>query len=224
MQKQGFCTKCLYLTRTIDVLYNGQTMDRVPHQQILHLARAGVIRAQDLDARGLPRRGLAELVRAGRLIRIGRGLYMASEHAATENHSLARVCKRVPAGVVCLLSALRFHGLTTQLPAEVWIALRPATRTPHIPEQALRVFRFSGTAYSDAIEVHQIEGVQVRVYGPAKTVADCFKFRNKIGLDVAIEALRDAWSRRLVTADELWHSAKICRVFNIMRPYMDSLS
>jgi predicted transcriptional regulator of viral defense system len=129
----------------------------------------------------------------------------------------------VPHGTVCLLSALRFHELTTQAPFEVWLAINGKARTPQEDILPLRIVYMSGQALSAGVEEHQIEGVPVRVYNPAKTVADCFKYRNKIGLDVALEALRDCWRKRRSTADELWHYAKICRVSNVMRPYLASL-
>jgi predicted transcriptional regulator of viral defense system len=141
----------------------------------------------------------------------------------TINHSLAEACKRIPHGVVCLLSALQFHKLTTQAPFEVWLAIGEKARLPKMDYPPLRVVRFSGPALEDAITEQRVEGVIVNVYTPAKTVADCFKYRNKIGLDVALEALRDCWTQRRATMDELWRAAKICRVANVMRPYLESI-
>jgi predicted transcriptional regulator of viral defense system len=142
----------------------------------------------------------------------------------TENRTLAEVGKRVPGGVVCLLSALQFHRLTTQAPYEVWLAIDRKAWRPISVELPLRIFRFSGPALSQGIEEHRIEGVPVKVYTPAKTVADCFKYRNKIGLDVALEALRVCWKQRQATMDQLWQAANICRVANVMRPYLESLT
>lgn len=193
-------------------------------QRLLRLlSQNKLLRARDIAALGLARRHLSELVDEGLLVRAGRGLYASPQHAATENHSLATISKRVPDAVVCLLSALRFHGLTTQAPAEVWIAVKPTNRTPVVRDQLVRVCRFSGSAYSEGIQRHRVEGVLIPVYNPAKTVADCFKFRNRVGTDVAMEALRDVWSKRLATADELWKYAKVCRVLNVMRPYMETV-
>jgi predicted transcriptional regulator of viral defense system len=141
----------------------------------------------------------------------------------TENHSLAEACKRVPRGRVCLLSALQFHHFTTQNPHEVWLALDRKARRPAEGGVRLKVVRFSGQALTAGVETHTIENVSVPVYVPAKTVADSFKYRNKIGLDVALEALREAWRKRRVTMDELWRYARICRVANVMRPYLESL-
>jgi predicted transcriptional regulator of viral defense system len=122
------------------------------------------------------------------------------------------------------LSALRFHELTTQAPFEVWLAIDEKARLPKVDYPPIRIVRFSGKSLEFGIQEHRIEGVAVRVYSPAKTIADCFKYRNKIGLDVALEALRDCWQERRATTDELWAAAKVCRVANVMRPYMESLT
>ena len=182
----------------------------------------GIIRPRDLDPYGIPREYLRRLKNRGLLIHLGRGIYTSHDANLTEHHSFAEACTLVPHGTICLLSALRFHGLTTQAPPKVWMAIdvkarRPKTSTP------LHIVRFSGKSLKSGIETHKIQGVPVKVYNPAKTVADCFKYRNKIGLDVALEALQDCWRNRRCTIDELWHYAKICRVANVMRPYMESL-
>lgn len=183
----------------------------------------GVLRPRDLARHGIAREYLARLSRAGLLERTGRGLYILPDAELTEHHSLAEAAKRIPAGVVCLLSALRFHELTTQAPFEVWLALPPAARRPRPGSPPLRIARFSGRALTEGIEEHVIEGVQIHVYTPAKTVADCFKFRNKIGLDVALEALRETWRARRATMDDLWRYAEVCRVTTVMRPYLEAL-
>jgi predicted transcriptional regulator of viral defense system len=184
----------------------------------------GVSRPVDLERRGVPRARLYELARAGLVERQGRGLYVAKGHRYTVNHALAQVAKRVPGGVVCLLSALRFHGLTTQQPAEVWLALPEKARRPRLDYPRLRVARFSGAALLEGIEVHGIEGVDVRVYTAAKTVADCFKYRHKIGIDVAVEALKDFTRTRRGGANELARFARICRVSRVMQPYLDAIA
>jgi predicted transcriptional regulator of viral defense system len=186
--------------------------------------RAGVLRPRDLTPHRIPRQYLLRLQRRGRLQKVGRGLYIASGTPLTENHSLVEACKRVPRGIICLLSALRFHGLTTQAPPEVWMAIDDKAWRPKVDNPRLHVVRFSGAALASSIEDHVIEKVHVRVFGPAKTVADCFKCRNKIGLDVALEALRDCWRNRRATMDELWKYAKVCRVANVMRPYLESIT
>lgn len=198
-------------------------MDRT--QRILEIVeQAGVLRPRDLDAHGIPRIYLSRLCKLGLLQRVGRGLYVLPDADVSEHHTLAEACKRVPHGVVCLLSALRYHGLTTQSPFEVWLAIGSKAWRPRVDYPRFRFVRFSAHALEAGVEEHPIDGVPVRVYNPAKTVTDCFKYRNKIGLDVAIEALRDCRRQGKCTNDELWHYAKICRVANVMRPYMEAIS
>ena len=200
-------------------------MVHVMTDRVLDLVREiGVIRPRDLEAAGIPGSYLSRLARNGELDRVGRGLYTLADAAPSEHRSLAEVAKRVPRGVVCLLSALRFYELTTQTPFEVWLAIGQKDRTPRPNGARLRIVRFSGEARNSGIEAHIIEGVQVHVYGPAKTVADCFKFRNKIGIDVAVEALRDCLGQRRCTTDELFEYARVCRVSRVMRPYMEALT
>lgn len=199
-------------------------MTQTTAQLVLQIVRdTGMIRARDLAARGISPTHLQRLYEQGLLLRSGRGIYLPAEADLDEKASLTEVALRVPAGIICLLSALQFHGLTTQLPHQVWIALPLRTHTPHLDYPPVRVVHLSGEALTAGIEEHVINNVKVRVYGPAKTVADCFKFRNKIGLDVALEALRDCWNKRQASMDEIWHYAKICRVANVMRPYLECL-
>jgi predicted transcriptional regulator of viral defense system len=194
-------------------------------EQVLALARKqGVIRPRDLNSRGIPREYLRRLHAKGKLERPGRGLYIAADSRPTQNHSFAEAAKRVPKGVVCLLSALRFHGVTTEAPFEVWLAISAKARLPRVDHPPIRFVRFSGAALESNIEEHTIEGIKVRVYDAAKTVADCFKYRNKIGVDVAIEALRDCRKRRKASMDELWNAARVCRVGNVMRPYLEAVA
>jgi predicted transcriptional regulator of viral defense system len=183
----------------------------------------GTLRPRDLAERGIPRDYLDRLHRRGLIERVGRGLYAWPESDFSEHHSLVEAVQQVPQGVVCLLSALRFHELTTQLPHEVWLALPPKAWKPSVAYPPLRIVRFSGAALSEGIERHPIEGTTIAVYGVAKTVADCFKYRNKIGLDVALEALRDCWRQKRCTMDDLWQAARICRMGNVMRPYLEAL-
>ena len=173
-------------------------------------------------AHGLPRVALTRLQRRGRIKRIAKGLYVAAGAELSEHHSLAETCARIPGGIVCLLSALRFHRLTTQSPHEVWIAIDVKARKPKVGDLPLRIVRFSGDALTHGVEEHRIEGISVRVTSPAKTVADCFKFRNKVGLAVAIEALRD-YRRARKSLDELYRAARVCRVSSVMQPYLESL-
>jgi predicted transcriptional regulator of viral defense system len=194
-------------------------------EQLLALAaRKRLLRGADARGIGASPQLLVNLQRAGRLARVARGVYSLPDAPITEHQTLIEVCERVPKAVVCLLSALRFHDVGTQAPHEVWIALPEAAQTPAIDYPALRVVRLRGPAYSDGIEIADDEGAPVRVYGLAKTIADCFKFRQKIGLDVALEALKDAWQRRLVSIDDLTRYARINRVERVMHPYLEALT
>lgn len=184
----------------------------------------GIARARELEARGITRAQLARLVQEGLVLRQSRGVYIAASHAPTTQHALAQVAKRVPDGVLCLLTALRLHGLTTQSPAEVWIALPEKARRPQLDYPRLRVARFSGKALTEGIEERRVEGATLRVYSAAKTVADCFKYRNKIGIDVAVEALRDFSRKHRGGANDLARFAKICRVARVMQPYLDAIA
>lgn len=196
-----------------------------PSERVMTLARTtGLLRTRDLDQQALPREYLTRLLRQGQLERVSRGVYRPVDMPVTEHHTLAVVAKRVPGVVICLLSALRFHGLTTQAPVDVWVAIDRSTRWPAVNNLPLRVFRFSGPAYRQGIERHVIEGVTVQVTSPAKTVTDCFKYRHKIGLDIALEALRQGWRERRFTLDELMEMARVCRVANVMRPYLQAIT
>ena len=183
----------------------------------------GIVRPRDIEAIGVPREYLLRLYRQGKLGRSGRGIYTLPDAPVTEHHTYAKVAKRVPDAVLCLLSALAFHEITTQSPASVWIALRKGARKPAIVSPSLRVIRLTGPSLSEGIEEQPVEGVTVRVYSAAKTVADCFKFRNKIGLDIAIDALKDCLRQKKATINEIYRYAKICRVSNVIRPYMEAL-
>ena len=190
--------------------------------RILH--QEGVVRAGEMEALGLSRAGIARLLDQGVIRRVGRGLYARPNRELPANYALATAAKRVPRGVVCLLSALQFHGLTTQLPCEVWLAIGEKDWRPTLDEVRMRTVRFSPLALREGVEMHRIDGVRVRIFNPAKTVADCFKYRNKLGLDVAIEALRDCLRQRKCTVDDLWRYAKVDRVSAVMRPYMEALA
>ena len=183
----------------------------------------GIVRPRDLETHGISRSQIYGLAAKSLVERLDRGLYTASDHPVTEGHSLAIVAKRAPGAIICLVSALLFHDLTTQLPREVWIAIAERARRPSFEYPALRVVRFSGKALTDGIETYRIEGVDVRITSIGKTLADCFKYRHKIGLDVALEALRDAWRGRRITMDEIERCARICRVERVMGPYLEAL-
>ncbi|MCK4305212.1 MAG: type IV toxin-antitoxin system AbiEi family antitoxin domain-containing protein [Candidatus Eisenbacteria sp.] len=193
-------------------------------ERVLRLAHdRGFIGASEVAELGIHTQILSRLVRAGLLERVVRGTYRLSDSPVTEHHGLALAAAAVPRGVICLLSALGFHGIGTQLPFEVWLALDRRARRPAVRYPPLRVVRFSGLALTVGIETHTLEGQSVRIYGIAKTLADCFKYRNKIGLDVALEALNDAWQKRRVTMDEIDEFAQVCRVSLVMRPYLEAL-
>lgn len=192
--------------------------------RVLSMAREkGVLRIKDLRDRGIHPEYARRMCNRGLLERVSRGLYVTADAEFSANIGLAQVAKRVPHGVVCLLSALQFHGIGTQSPYEVWLALDRNVRRPRMEYPPLRIVRFSGKALTEGIETHKIEHVAVRIYSPAKTVADCFKYRNKIGLDVAIEALRDCRDIKKCTNADLWEYAKVCRVTKVMQPYLEAL-
>jgi len=182
-----------------------------------------IVRPRDIESIGIPREYLLRLQRQGKLVRSGRGIYTLPEAAITERHTYAEVAKRVPEAVLCLLSALAFHQITTQNPASIWIALRKGARKPAMTSPSIKVIRLTEPSLVAGIEKHQVEGITVRVYSAAKTVADCFKFRNKIGIDVAIEALKDCLDQKKANVSEIYRYAKICRVSKIIRPYMEAL-
>jgi len=189
--------------------------------QLVH--KIGVLRPRDLDAYEIPREYLSRLHRKGRLEHTRRGLYIIPNMKITEHHNIVESCKMIPHGVICLISALQFHGLTTQNPLQIWMAIDYKARRPKAHGLSLRIVRFSEQALYEGIERHKIEKVEVKIYNPAKTIADCFKYRNKIGLDVALEALREGWREGRFSMDEIWEYAKMCRVSNVLRPYLESL-
>jgi predicted transcriptional regulator of viral defense system len=194
-------------------------------ERTLRLARrAQGVTPRELAIKGIHRQMLTRLVAQGRLERIARGVYRLPGEPITENHGLAIAAAAVPRGVVCLLSALQYHNIGTQLPSQVWIALDRRAWRPKLRYPPLQVVRFTGKALSAGIETHRLEGRPVKIYRLAKTVADCFKYRNKIGLDVALEALRAGWRARRFTMDELDRYAAICRVQRVMRPYLEALT
>ncbi|TLS78287.1 hypothetical protein FE236_00565 [Mariprofundus erugo] len=199
-------------------------MNRSVAERIFDLLnQEGVIRPRDLDAHDIPRRYLSRLYQQGLLIRSARGIYTAAHANLSEQQTIVEVSKRIPKGTVCLLSALAMHEITTQSPYEVWLAIDNKARLPQVKELPVQIVRFSGDALKRGIEERVIDGVAVPVYNPAKTIADCFKYRNKIGLDVAIEALKGGWKAKKFTMQEIRKYAGICRVQNVMHPYLESL-
>lgn len=192
-------------------------------QRALALAGKGLLRARDARRQGIPTVVLSRLVAAGRLQRIGRGIYAAPDAEISPHRSLAEAAIRVPRGVVCLLSALAVHEIGVQQPSQVWLALPHKLKPPRPAYPPLRIVRMSGPALTSGIEHRTVDGVCVPVFCAAKTIADCFKFRNKIGTDVAVEALREGWRAGKFTIEKLWRYARICRVANVMRPYLEAL-
>ena len=189
------------------------------------IQRKGAVRSRELVDAGVARVQLSRLVAAGELIRLARGVYTAPGVVLPgSEEGVLVVAERIPEARLCLLTALRLHGLTTQAPFEVWIAIGNKDRPPRLDWPPLRVLRFSGEALTAGLETRTMGSKQVRVTTVAKTVADCFKFRSLVGLDVAIEALRDALRTRATSVDELWKCAQICRVTKVMRPYLEALA
>ncbi len=192
--------------------------------RLLRLAgRHGLVSRREVAEAKIHTQTLSRLVRAGTLERVARGRYRLPNAPVTEHHGLALAAAAAPKAVICLLSALSFHRIGTQLPHEVWIALDRRSRRPSLRYPRLRVVRFGGETLTEGVETHCIEGVTVRVYSVVKTIADTFKYRNKIGLDVALEALREAWRARRFTMDKMHRYARICRVERVMRPYLEAL-
>lgn len=187
------------------------------------IASLGTVTAKDLAARGIPREYLPRMARKGLIERVARGRYRSPGSDITEHHELALFASRVPNGVIALISALAYHGIGTQIPHELWAAVKARSRTPDLGYPAVRYHYFSGRAYELGIEQHIIEGVAVKVYSPAKTVVDCFRMRHKIGLDVALEALKEGWQNKRFTADELMQLAKACRIASVIRPHFEML-
>jgi len=192
-------------------------------QALLLMRERGVVRPRELGEQGIGREQLRRLRAQGLIVENGRGLYSLPDAPVTQHHSLSLVARWVPAGVVCLLSALRFHDLTTQEPHEVWLALPHGAHQPVLRYPPLRTVRMNTLSLEAGREEQEVEGVSVTIFCPAKTVVDCFKYRNLVGLDVALEALREGWRERRFAMDDLWRYARLCRVANVMRPYVEAM-
>ena len=193
-------------------------------QRILEFAKnKGIFRSSDLAKEQIPRVTLTRLVASGQLEKIDRGLYCLPNIEFSEKENLIIIAIRVPQAVFCLLTALELHNLTTQLPRRIWIAMPARSHNPQIDYPPIKMVQYSGESYSEGIETIHTDKAILRVYNPAKTVVDCFKYRNKIGLDIAIEALKEVYAKKKASIDELWYYAKICRVANVMRPYLEAI-
>ena len=200
-------------------------MAATDRERLIALTRAhGFVSTQDVSRTGIHSHQLTRLVADGTLERIARGRYRLAGSEGPEHHGLVLAAVTAPGAVICLLSALSFHGIGTQLPAEVWLAIERGRRPPRLLYPRLRIVQFSGPAFHEGIEVHEIEGQRVRVYGVAKTLADLFKARHRVGVDVALEALRDAWRDRRYTMEDLDRAARACRVERVMRPYVEAVA
>jgi predicted transcriptional regulator of viral defense system len=201
----------------------GNQQDGIKNAEALFRKHGGMLRTSEATALGIHPRTLYRLRDENRLVTVSRGLYRLADLPELSDPDLVSVAARIPQAVICLISALAIHEITTEIPHEVSIALPRTVKRPRLDHPPLRIFWFSGDALTEGIEEHKIDGVKVRVYGPEKTVADCFKFRNKIGLDVAIEALKLCRERKGSTPRKLFHYARICRVERVMRPYLEAL-
>jgi predicted transcriptional regulator of viral defense system len=194
-------------------------------QALLSLVRKrGIVRSRDLVEHRIPRIYLSRLCEKGMLKRMSRGLYTLPDQDFGSHEQLAEICHRVPRGVIALLSALEFHELTTQTPSFIWMAIDHKARLPRIDYPPIRFVRFSDRMLEFGVVKSKTNNATIRVYSPAKTVVDCFRFRNKIGLDIAIEALRDCRRKKAASVDEIWEAAKVCRMATVMKPYMEAVS
>lgn len=192
------------------------------HPALDQISQQGLVRARDLALLGVTGGTLEKMLITGSLVRLGRGIYAAAGRTQTELDDYAQITIKYPRLVFCLLTALQVHGLTTQSPHSIWVAIGQKARAPKIDNQPLLVVRMSDLDFG--ITMVTVDGViKIPVTDIAKTIADCFKFRNKIGIDIALEALREAWQQKKVTMDEIWLAAEHCRVSNVMRPYLESL-
>lgn len=194
-------------------------------EQVLELARLqGVVRPKDLRARGIHPEHLRRLCESGRMTRVGRGLYTLADADHTEHLSLAEAALRAPKGIVCLISALEYHGLGTQIAHEVWMMIDRRAHKPRVRRPTMRFVLASGKPLTEGVEEVKIEGVRVRITNVPKTIADCFRYRSHVGLDVALEALTDCLRQRRSTPSELSRFAEVCGVSTVMRPYLEALS
>lgn len=199
-------------------------MTQIPPRVRELFRKHGQLRSRELQLAGVTRVQLSRMVAAGQLTQVARGLYALADYEPSEHAALVTVARRAPGAVFCLLTALRLHDVTTQAPFEVWVAIGNKAHAPQLHYPPLRVVRFSDATLTKGVETKVVDGVKVRVTNVAKTVADCFKFRNKIGLDVALEALREVRRDKRATNDELWRYAKLCRVASVMRPYLEAVT
>ena len=210
--------------KTLGPTFRVMPADATKTDALLRLAREGPVRARDLAKAGIPRVYLRRLCDRGMLERVDRGVYRLADAPITELHSLAEIAVRVPHATICLLSALQLHELTTEVPHAVWVMIGRHARMPKLSHPKIEVVRASGCALTHAIETREVEGVKVRVTSPAKTVADCFRYRQHVGLDVALAALRDYLRAHRGGMNALVEAARADRVYTFMRPYLEALA
>lgn len=200
-----------------------QEQDAFRKASAIFQQHGGLLKTTDALKAGIHPRTLYAMRDSGFLEQISRGLYRLSDMPALGNPDLVSVALKVPGGVICLISALAFQEITTQIPHAVYVAIERGARAPQLSYPPLRIFRFGGKAFREGVEAHEIDGVSVRIYSPEKTLADCFKYRNKIGLDTALEALKLYRQRKKVNVEGLLKFARICRVEKVMRPYLEAV-
>lgn len=215
-----------HLRPFINISIGNESIALRQQDKIVNLIRHdGILRYRDLTVHNVHPEILSRLVRTGEVIRIGRGLYTLPDMELPSGfQTYAEATKKIPHGVICLLSALAFHEMTTQAPFEVWVAIGEKSRLPKVEHIQIRFVRFSSELLDKGVQKHMIRNIPVKITNPARTVADCFKYRNKIGLDVAIEALKDGLRNRRFTVDELWQFAELCRVARVIRPYIEAVT
>jgi predicted transcriptional regulator of viral defense system len=197
--------------------------DRFKKARNIFHRHGGVLRMSEALYAGIHRRMLYSMLEAGVIEQLSRGLYRLTNLPPLGNPDLVSVARKVPSGVICLISALAYHEITTQVPHEVYVALERGTEPPRLEHPPIRIFWFSGQAFTLGIQTHKIDGVPVRIYGPEKTIADCFKYRNKIGLDIAIEALKLYREKKHFKLEDFMQIARVCRVEKVIRPYLEAL-
>lgn len=189
----------------------------------IFMKHGGILRTSQALREGIHRRTLYNMRDSGLINQVSRGVYRLATSPPLGNPDLVTIAIRIPEGVICLISALAFHELTTQIPHSVHVALQQGAEEPRLDQPPIKTYRFTGKAFSEGIEIHVLDGVSVRIYSPEKTIADCFKFRNKIGLDTVMEAVRFYRERKPVKVDELMYFADICRVKKVMQPYLEAI-
>lgn len=228
--EQGRCAQSLgvdeprHSIQSVGTYLQMPTLRKTNREAYAFIRKQGLVRPSALEDIGIPRANAARWASEGLLVRVARGLYALPKRDFGEHDTLVQVAKLVPEGIVCLLSALRFHELTTQNPSEVWLGIERKARKPKLRWPPLHIVWWSGAALTEGIIVVNVAGVSIRATSPARTVADCFKYRNKIGLDIAVEALRDFRRKKMGSLDELHRMTNVCRVARVVQPYLEAMT